>query len=64
MHKRSPLVSRRACFLKKGFSFSAGDARDDAAQVIVEKPFGRDLESSQQLSDSLAEVLSEDQIYR
>lgn len=33
-------------------------------RVIVEKPFGRDLESSQQLSDSLAEVLSEDQIYR
>jgi len=33
-------------------------------RVIVEKPFGRDAESSRQLSEDLSEVLTEDQIYR
>jgi glucose-6-phosphate 1-dehydrogenase len=33
-------------------------------RVIVEKPFGRDLESSRALDRSLAEALSEEQIYR
>ncbi|MEE8425043.1 MAG: glucose-6-phosphate dehydrogenase [Elusimicrobiota bacterium] len=34
------------------------------ARVIIEKPFGRDLESAQALDRSLAKVLREDQIYR
>jgi len=33
-------------------------------RVIVEKPFGRDLESSRELTRGLAEDLTEDQIYR
>lgn len=33
-------------------------------RVIVEKPFGRDLESSRELGRELTEVLSEEQIYR
>ncbi|XP_047315789.1 glucose-6-phosphate 1-dehydrogenase, chloroplastic-like [Impatiens glandulifera] len=33
-------------------------------RVIVEKPFGRDLESSKQLSTSLKQYLTEDQIFR
>ena len=33
-------------------------------RVIVEKPFGRDLDSSRELSRGLAEDLTEDQIYR
>lgn len=34
------------------------------ARVVVEKPFGHDLESAQQLDRSLREVLEEDQILR
>ena len=33
-------------------------------RVVVEKPFGRDLVSSQQLTEQLARYLREDQIYR
>lgn len=33
-------------------------------RVIVEKPFGRDLESSRELGRGLAEALTEEQIYR
>jgi hypothetical protein len=32
--------------------------------VIVEKPFGRDLESSRALGKGLAEALTEEQVYR
>ena len=34
------------------------------ARVVVEKPFGRDLESAIQLDSELKQVLPEDQIYR
>jgi glucose-6-phosphate 1-dehydrogenase len=33
-------------------------------RVVIEKPFGRDLDSARQLNRELHEVLSEDQIYR
>lgn len=33
-------------------------------RVVVEKPFGRDLESSRKLSEDLREIMSEEQIYR
>ncbi len=33
-------------------------------RVVIEKPFGHDLESAQELSTQLSELLSEDQIYR
>lgn len=33
-------------------------------RVIVEKPFGRDLQSSEELSAHLSSLFSEDQIYR
>ncbi|KAM7535358.1 hypothetical protein Aperf_G00000101743 [Anoplocephala perfoliata] len=33
-------------------------------RLIIEKPFGRDLESARQLSDHLARLFSEQQIYR
>lgn len=32
--------------------------------VIVEKPFGRDLQSSEELSNHLSSLFTEDQIYR
>jgi glucose-6-phosphate 1-dehydrogenase len=34
------------------------------ARLIIEKPFGHDLESAQQLNDHLLSLFSEDQIYR
>lgn len=33
-------------------------------RVIVEKPFGRDLQSSEELSTHLSSLFTEDQIYR
>lgn len=36
----------------------------DSARVVVEKPFGRDLESAIALDDSLKKLLPENQIYR
>jgi glucose-6-phosphate 1-dehydrogenase len=36
----------------------------DRARVVVEKPFGRDLESAIRLDSELKQVLTEDQIYR
>ncbi len=33
-------------------------------RVLIEKPFGRDLESAQQLNHELQQLLNEDQIYR
>lgn len=37
---------------------------DDWMRVVIEKPFGRDLESARQLSRELEPMLHEDQIYR
>ncbi|MDT5069112.1 MAG: glucose-6-phosphate 1-dehydrogenase [Mycobacterium sp.] len=39
------------------------DMTDDA-RVVVEKPFGTDLESSRELDAALKDVISEDQVYR
>jgi glucose-6-phosphate 1-dehydrogenase len=36
----------------------------DGARVVVEKPFGTDLESSRELDAALKDVISEDQVYR
>lgn len=36
----------------------------DRGRVVVEKPFGRDLESAIELNDTLSKHLSEDQIFR
>ena len=42
----------------------AGAGLTDGARVVVEKPFGHDLESARALADELHEHLTEDQIYR
>lgn len=44
----------------------AGLARQDGnfARIVVEKPFGRDLETAQQLNATLMESFREEQIYR
>lgn len=39
-------------------------SQDSWRRIIVEKPFGHDLESAQQLDDQLHAVFDEDQIYR
>ncbi|KAJ8926870.1 hypothetical protein NQ314_020721 [Rhamnusium bicolor] len=44
---------RNACMAQKGWT-----------RIIIEKPFGRDLQSSQKLSDHLASLFTEHQIYR
>ena len=36
----------------------------DGAKIVIEKPFGRDLESARELNDALHEVFGEDQIFR
>lgn len=37
---------------------------DDQARIVVEKPFGRDLETARALNKTLATYFNEDQIYR
>jgi glucose-6-phosphate 1-dehydrogenase len=49
--------------LAKGEMIPPPDA-PQRLRVVFEKPFGRDLKTSQQLSQSLAHLLREDQIYR
>lgn len=50
------------------FSMVVGHLRDggcaEGGSVVVEKPFGRDLESAQSLNAALQEVFPEDRIYR
>ena len=41
-----------------------GDGQNHWIRVIIEKPFGTDLESARQLNDAVNAVLSEDQIFR
>jgi len=42
---------------------SAG-LNDEKTRLLIEKPYGHDLESAEQLTDALAGVFPEDQIYR
>ncbi len=42
----------------------ADESKGNWRRLIVEKPFGRDLQSAKALNKELAEVLQEDQIYR
>ena len=47
------MCSKLFSFAKRGWS-----------RVIVEKPFGKDLESSEKLSSHLAGLFKEEEIYR
>ena len=40
------------------------DENDHWSRIVVEKPFGRDLESAKALNATIAEVFSESQVYR
>ncbi|HLD94283.1 MAG TPA: glucose-6-phosphate dehydrogenase [Anaerolineales bacterium] len=41
-----------------------GKSADGWTRIVVEKPYGRDLESAKQLEDEIHQVFDEDQIYR
>ena len=43
---------------------AGSDARARSARVVVEKPFGHDLQSARELNAHLLECMNEDQIYR
>lgn len=47
------LISDELCLSHRGWN-----------RIIVEKPFGRDLQTSQELSSHLSSLFKEDQIYR
>ncbi|MFP4302388.1 MAG: glucose-6-phosphate dehydrogenase [Spirochaetaceae bacterium] len=47
-----------------GRSGIADEKSDAWSRVVVEKPFGRDSESSQELTETLAKVFEEDRTYR
>ena len=38
--------------------------RDNWTRIIIEKPFGRDLESSEHLSNHLSALFKEEEMYR
>ncbi|MDT8410389.1 MAG: glucose-6-phosphate dehydrogenase [Wenzhouxiangellaceae bacterium] len=45
-------------------SLARGRLNDARARVMLEKPIGRDLESSRQINDGVGEVFSEQQVFR
>src|SRR6266478_4736638 len=47
-----------------GAAHLAGEENDRWRRVIIEKPFGRDLDSAMKLNAELKQVLNENQIYR
>ena len=49
---------------RAGLAGDAGESGRGWTRIIVEKPFGRDLETAQELNQQLADVFQEDQIYR
>lgn len=49
---------------KHGLIHKANNGQDKWSRVIIEKPFGHDLKSAQQLQKEISEHLSESQIYR
>ncbi len=52
------------CFSLVIEKLHAHDLLDDACRVVIEKPFGLDLQSAQKLQGVLTRCLNEDQIYR
>lgn len=68
----APIVKQlgRTGLTKEDFAPSVQPGQDAPAplrhwrRVVIEKPFGRDIESARQLNRELQQVLSEDQIYR
>lgn len=47
-----------------GLLYNAEEVKDKWSRVIIEKPFGHDLETSKKLQDTLTKHLSESQLYR
>jgi len=49
---------------EKGLVYDEDKVKDKWSRIIIEKPFGHDLESAHELQNELLQFLSEDQIYR
>lgn len=49
---------------KHGLVYNADTVHDKWSRVIIEKPFGHDLKSAEQLQKEISEYLEESQIYR
>ena len=68
----APIVQQlgRVGLTQADFALRAQAGKDARApvthwrRVVIEKPFGRDLESARQLNQEITQVLEEDQIYR
>ncbi len=50
--------------LTAGSPGAGGNDRKGWTRIIIEKPFGRDIDSSRELNDEVGRVFNEDQIYR
>src|SRR6185436_13950616 len=55
----SPSLFRRVCA-----ALAAAGLADEAARIVLEKPIGRDLESSREINDALGQVFGEGQTFR
>jgi glucose-6-phosphate 1-dehydrogenase len=49
---------------KHGLIYNSQESKEKWSRIIIEKPFGHDLDSSIDLQNTLTEYLSENQIYR
>lgn len=52
------------CTIAENISKSNLEEDEDTTRIIIEKPFGRDLESAKQLNQKLLSIFNENQIYR
>ncbi len=50
--------------LHKSSVLTLCDSKDSWSRVLVEKPFGKDLQTAQELEERLSAILTEEQIYR
>lgn len=59
-----PTVYPTVCKGLKEFCDTVSDSPESWIRVIVEKPFGKDVESSEELAEQLGELYPEEQLYR
>lgn len=52
------------CTIAENISKSKLENKEDTTRIIIEKPFGRDLDSAKELNSKLLSIFNENQIYR
>ncbi len=57
-----PVISKQLC--KVGLSGSDEPKHRDKVRLIIEKPFGRDMRSAQELNETIGNCFHESQVYR